>query len=145
MFWSLGLATSYGKRKPLCLCYLYYQSAYDGQQTWQEDNLPWWVPSYRAILNSLITWSCERSREKLKPLYFQYHSIWPPDLAWWWLTWSSFHPLSSSTYCSLGFARLRDKLKPVIISPLLQCLWPPNLGGWWLTLRGTYHPNSLRL
>ena len=51
--------------------YLHYQSAY-GHQTWQDANLPWWVPAHK------ITWSFwslahVRSRDKLKSLYLYYH------------------------------------------------------------------------
>ena len=65
MLWSRGLASSRGKQKPL---FLYYQSAY-GRQTWQDDDLRWWAPNYKAILDPLSR-GLAKQREKLKSLYF---------------------------------------------------------------------------
>ena len=37
-------------RDKLKTLYLHYQSAY-GHQTWQDGNLPWWVPAHK------VTWT----------------------------------------------------------------------------------------
>ena len=43
-FWSVGLAWSRDKLKPL---YLHYPSP-SGYKTWQDGSLPWWAPAYKV-------------------------------------------------------------------------------------------------
>ena len=59
------------------------------------------------ILYLLVTWFCE-IKGQTKNIYP--YSLWPPNLAGWWLILSSFYPCYSTLW-SRGPARLRDKLK----------------------------------
>ena len=42
-------------------------------------------------------------------------SLWPPDLAGWWLTLKGVYPKCHSTLCSCVFTRSRDRLKPLYL------------------------------
>ena len=101
----------------------------------------------------MMLWLCglPRSREKLKPLYLQYHSAYGHQ-TWQDSTLRGSHPWS---YLTTTLGQMETYLEPLlplvksswktswqfktIISSLPQCPWPPNLLGWWLTLMGSYH------
>ena len=80
-----------------------------------------------------------RSCDKLKSLYFYYHSayghqIWQDGNLRWWAS-------ENKVIWPFDQVVLRDQVATWshIIFPLPQCIWPPNLASWWLVMRG-FHP-----
>ena len=71
------------------------------------------IENNQAGADDISMW---RLRDKLKPLCLHYHSaVWPPNLAWWWLTLRDSFPWCHCTLWSRGRARSRETLKTLYL------------------------------
>ena len=105
---------------------------------WPINLTGWWLTmrsSYPKSHMNLWSRALERSRDKLKPLCIQCHSVYG-------------HKLVRVVTCHKGLLSIKlleplirwsykiTWLTKTIISPLPECAWLPNLVAWWLTLQG---------